>query len=134
MVSPSLMSNDTLLTACIVPPESRKSTARSRTERSSLMTGFPDVGLSVSSSSFSGGLLFRGDSGRFSNRSRPWQRPDGLPRVEGIAHRLADEDQQAQHDAEREERRQAEPRRLKVALALSQPLTQRRRSRRQAEA
>ena len=58
----------------------------------------------------------------------------GLARVERVAHRLADEDQQAEHDGDDEEGGQPEPRRLEIVLALSQQLAERRRSRRQPEA
>ena len=51
-----------------------------------------------------------------------------------MAHRFADEDQQREHDREREEAGQAEPRCLNVGLGLRQQLAQRRRARRQAEA
>src|SRR4051812_687411 len=114
MVSPCLMSNDTPFTACIVLPESRKSTASSRPERSSLMTGLPGAGFSVSgclssSWSFCGLLLLHRFRAQFGGGARPRRRPDGLSWIEGVTHRLADEDQQAQHDGEREESRQAQP-------------------------
>src|SRR5262245_20460707 len=57
-----------------------------------------------------------------------------LPRVEGVAHGLADEDQQRQHQRDHDEARDAEPRRVEVALALPEQLAERRRARRQAEA
>ena len=60
--------------------------------------------------------------------------PEGLARIEGVAHRLADEDQQRQHDGDDEEAGEAEPRRLQVVLALRQQLAERGRARRQAEA
>src|SRR5712672_1293904 len=60
--------------------------------------------------------------------------PEGLARIEGVAHRLADEDQQRQHDRNREEAGETEPRRLDVGLALRQQLAERRRAGRQAEA
>src|SRR6187431_2290821 len=44
--------------------------------------------------------------------------PERLSRIEGVAHRLADEDQQRQHDRDREEAGEPEPRRLDVGLAL----------------
>src|SRR3546814_19159249 len=58
--------------------------------------------------------------------------PDGLARVEGIAHRLTDEDQQRQHDRHGEEGRQPQPRRLEVVLALRDHFAERRRAGRQA--
>src|SRR4051794_41070564 len=60
--------------------------------------------------------------------------PERLARVEGVTHRLADEDQQRQHDRHREEAGHAEPRRLDVGLALRQQFAERRRTWRQAEA
>src|SRR5215470_6587089 len=57
--------------------------------------------------------------------------PERLAWVEGIAHRLADEDQQRKHDGHREKARQPEPWRLKIGLALRQHLAQRRRAWRQ---
>src|SRR6187401_3023201 len=60
--------------------------------------------------------------------------PEGLARIEGVAHRFADKDQQRQHDRHREEAGETEPRRLDVGLALRQQLTQRRRAGRQSEA
>ncbi len=57
-----------------------------------------------------------------------------LPRVECVAHRLADEDQQRQHDRDRQEAGQPQPRRVDVVLALRQQLAERRRADRQAEA
>ena len=48
--------------------------------------------------------------------------------------RLADEDQQRQHDGEHDEAGEAEPGRLEVGLALRQQLAERRRAGRQAEA
>jgi hypothetical protein len=59
---------------------------------------------------------------------------EGLPRVEGVAHALEDEDQQRQHDREGEEGGEAEPGRLQVLLGLQRHLAQRRRRGRQAEA
>src|SRR6185503_11244498 len=44
--------------------------------------------------------------------------PERLARVEGVAHRLADEDQERQHDGNREEAGETEPGRLDVGLAL----------------
>src|SRR5690349_24745040 len=40
--------------------------------------------------------------------------PERLSGVEGVAHRLADEDQERQHDRNREEAGETEPRRLDV--------------------
>src|ERR1041385_6586328 len=60
--------------------------------------------------------------------------PEGLARIEGVADRLADEDQERQHDRNREEAGQAEPRRLNVGLALRQHFAERWRARRQTEA
>ena len=53
----------------------------------------------------------------------------GLPRVERVAHRLADEDEEAQHHGQDDEAGDAEPRRLEVRLALGQDLAERRRAR-----
>src|SRR5712671_907160 len=49
---------------------------------------------------------------------------DNLARVERVAHRFADEDQQAQHDREHDKGGDAEPRRLQVRLALGQQFAQ----------
>src|SRR5947207_15837574 len=49
---------------------------------------------------------------------------DDLARVERVAHRFADADQQAQHDCEHREGSDAEPRRLQIRLALCQQLAQ----------
>ena len=72
-----------------------------------------------------------GIGGRRGAARRP---PGRLARVEGVAHRLADEDQQAEHDGQREEGGEAEPRRLQVGLALADQLAERGRAGRQAEA
>src|SRR6266571_4461339 len=55
-----------------------------------------------------------------------------LARIEGVAHGLADEDQQRQHDRDREEAGKAEPRRLHVGFSLRQQFAERRRAGRQA--
>src|SRR5262249_34905264 len=55
-------------------------------------------------------------------------------RVEGVAHGLADEDEEAQHDREHDKGGDAEPWRLQIGLALRQQLAERGRARRQAEA
>src|SRR5207244_11993236 len=60
--------------------------------------------------------------------------PERLARIEGVARGLADEDQKRQHDRDREEAGEAEPRRLHIGLALRQQLAERRRTRRQTEA
>src|SRR5688572_2751302 len=57
-----------------------------------------------------------------------------LARVEGVAHRLADEDQQREHDGHRQERGDAKPRRVDVVLALLEQFAERGRARGQAEA
>src|SRR5262249_40809714 len=57
--------------------------------------------------------------------------PERLARIKGVAHRLADEDQERQHDGDGEEARDAEPGRLNVILALLEHLAERRRARRQ---
>ena len=57
-----------------------------------------------------------------------------LARIEGVAHALADEDQQDQKPAEDDEARDAEPGRLEVGLALMQQIAQGGRAGRQAEA
>src|SRR5690606_6695647 len=75
-------------------------------------------------------------------RSRTWTRgapvfiltsPECLARIERVAHGLADEDEQAQQDCEREEGGEPKPRCLQVGLALRQELTERGRTRRQAQ-
>ena len=57
-----------------------------------------------------------------------------LARIEGIAHRLADEDQQRQHDCDGEEPGEPQPGRLQIGLALLQHLAERGGPGRQAEA
>ena len=59
---------------------------------------------------------------------------EGFSRVEGIAHGLAGEDQQAQHHRHHEEAAQSEPGGLDVVLALGQQFAQRGRAGGQAEA
>src|SRR5215467_13147628 len=59
---------------------------------------------------------------------------EGLSRIERIAHRLTDEDQQRQHECNAEETSEPKPRRLHVRLALRKQFTERRRARRQAKA
>src|SRR3982751_728669 len=59
--------------------------------------------------------------------------PERLARIERIAHSLADEDQERQHDRDREEAGETEPGRLHVGLALRQQLAERRRAGRQPE-
>ena len=58
---------------------------------------------------------------------------ESLARIERVAHRLADEDQQREHDGDDKEAGDAEPRRFEVALALKQELAERGRSGRQAK-
>ena len=60
--------------------------------------------------------------------------PKSLPRIKGVAHGFADEDEQRQHQRDDREAREAEPGRLKIGLALQQQLAERGRARRQAEA
>src|SRR5882724_4021438 len=60
--------------------------------------------------------------------------PERLARIEGVARGFADEDQQRQHDRDREESREAEPRRLHVGFRLRQQFAERRRAGRQAKA
>src|SRR6266404_9370409 len=50
--------------------------------------------------------------------------PERLARIEGVAHRFADEDQERQHDGDREEAGEAEPRRLHIGLCLRQHLAE----------
>src|SRR3546814_8203625 len=57
-----------------------------------------------------------------------------LARIEGIAHGLTDEDEEAQHHGNGEEAGEAEPGRGDVLLALLQQLAERCRAGRQAEA
>src|SRR3982751_1544204 len=59
--------------------------------------------------------------------------PERFARIEGVADRLADENQQRQHDRDREEPGEAKPRSLDVGLALRQQLAERRRAGWQAE-
>src|SRR5689334_360536 len=59
--------------------------------------------------------------------------PERFARIEGVADRLADENQQRQHDRDREEPGKAKPRSLDVGLALRQQLAERRRAGWQAE-
>src|SRR3954470_17918180 len=49
-----------------------------------------------------------------------------LARIEGVAHRLADENQKRKHDRDGEKAGEAEPRRLNVRLALRQHFAKRR--------
>ena len=58
---------------------------------------------------------------------------EGLARVEGVAHGLADEHQQAQHDRDDQESGETEPGRLQVVLPLLEQLAQGGGPRRQAE-
>src|SRR5664279_1066316 len=57
-----------------------------------------------------------------------------LPRVEGVAHRLADEDQQREHQGDDDEAGEAEPGRLQIGLPLQQEFAERGRAGRQAKA
>src|SRR3990170_6658757 len=50
--------------------------------------------------------------------------PEGLARVERIAHALADENEDAQQPRDRGEGGEAQPRRLQVGLALGQQLAE----------
>src|SRR3546814_12378372 len=75
------------------------------------------------------GLLPSGWSRHVSRRS-----PERLARVEGVAHRLADENQQAQHDRQDGKGGDAEPGCLDVGLALAEQFAERGRAGRQAEA
>ena len=72
------------------------------------------------------------------DRSRPREAvrrsSEGLSRIERVAHRLADEDEERQHERDDEEAGDAEPRRLQILLALVQQLAERGRAGRQAEA
>jgi len=60
--------------------------------------------------------------------------PDRLSRIEGVADRFADEDEQGEHDRDGEEPGDAEPWRLKIVLALQEQFPKRGRAGRQAEA
>src|SRR3954451_1426320 len=60
--------------------------------------------------------------------------PERLARIESIAHGFADEDQKRQHDRDREEAGETEPRRLHVGFSLRQQLAKRGRAGRQPEA
>lgn len=62
----------------------------------------------------------------------PYPLQVGLARVERIAHGFADKGEKGQHNGEAEERGDAEPRRLKIILALRKQLSQGRAARRQA--
>src|SRR5204863_334335 len=57
-----------------------------------------------------------------------------LARIERVAHRLADEDQQREHEGHGDEAAQPEPRRLDVRLALRQQFAERGRAWRHPEA
>ena len=78
---------------------------------------------------------WRGRGCRGGERSwNPLSSPESLSRIEGVAHRLADEDQQRQQQRDDGEAGQAEPGRLQIGFALQQQFAERRRARRQAEA
>src|ERR1700754_4210417 len=101
--SPRLISKETRLTAIDVPLCWWKATERSRTA--------------------SKGWLMASIAGL----------PERLARIERVAHRLADEDQERQHDRHRKEAGEAEPWRLHIGFALRQQFAERRRARRKAE-
>src|SRR5262245_33870167 len=98
------MSKETRSTASVTRSPWRKATERLRTERRGAEVNGPSLS------------------------------PERLPRVEGVAHGLADEDQQRQHAGDREEAGDAEPGRLDVCLGLLEQFAERGRPGRQAEA
>src|SRR5690606_39914153 len=57
---------------------------------------------------------------------RPARSLQHLARIEGVAHGLADENEEAQHRRDGEEAGEPEPRRLQIGFALRQKLAQRR--------
>ena len=97
-VSPGPMSNDTPSTAAAAP----KRTDRSRTESSGAVTA-PAPRLPCP------GAMSCANYGSVEVPSRTPSR-ERLARIKGVAHRLADEDQQRQHDRDRQEAGDAQPR------------------------
>src|SRR5215831_17293039 len=136
-VSPLRMSKETQSAASASRSPRPKATESSRTERRGESEEFICFSASGDASRQALDRVVFLDSvvhaSRFLIASAPAS-PKRLARVEGIAHRLADEDQQRQHDADGEKARQPEPGRLEIGLALRQHLAQRRRARRQSEA
>ncbi len=59
--------------------------------------------------------------------------PEGLARIERVAHRFTHEDRERQDDRHGNETRNAEPRRFEMLFAFEQKFAERRRSRRHAE-
>ncbi len=106
-------------------PEPLSPTSASVSPRSSVKLTLSDHGAAAEGD---GQVLDRNQA----HLGEPIQRR--LARIERVAHRLADEHQQRQQPAQHDERGDAQPRRLQVVLALRHQFTQRRRSRRQAEA
>src|SRR3954453_18928923 len=68
---------------------------------------------------------------KYTTHHRSFER---LPRIERVARRLADEDQERQHQRNHDETGNAEPGSVEVALALFEQLAERGGPRRQAEA
>src|SRR5262252_252140 len=112
-VSPLRISKETRSTANSSRSPWPKATDRSRTERRGASEEFIWIRPSIASSPVS---------------------PKCLARVKGVPDRLADEDEQRQHDGDGEKARKPEPWGLEIGLALGQQLAQRRRARRQSEA
>src|SRR5580700_12121752 len=117
-VSPRSSGKDARFTASTggAPRAPRKVTLRSRT--SNRLTAIPAPPAS--------GRLAGGTPALLSRHH--------LARIEGVAHRLADENEQAEHHRQNSERGDPEPRRLQIGLALREQLAERRRARRQAKA
>src|SRR4051794_38876722 len=76
----------------------------------------------------------RRDRGRRAEVGSSRPLPKRLSWIERVAYRLADEDQQREHEGDRDEAAEAEPWRLDVGLALREQLAERGRARRQTEA
>src|SRR5712671_6242957 len=117
-VSPRSSANEACLTASTAgaarqPP---KVTLRSRISSRLIATLGPPA-----SGRHAGGTPAVPHAGR---GGPPIRSSDNLARVERVAHRFADENQQAQHDREHHEGGDAEPRRLQIRLALGQQFAQ----------
>src|ERR1700737_4257180 len=117
-VRPRCSVKDTPSTAWISVPPCRNVILRSRTSRR---------GASATK------IILQGKT-RVRTRRRHGTTPleKRLPWVEGVAHGLADENQQRKHDRDDQKAGEAEPRRGQVRLSLQQEFAERRRPRRQA--
>src|SRR4051794_12897730 len=105
------MSNEMRSTAVETLPSCAKATERSRTESSVSVKSPPRKPDGRS-------RLVRGVIPAAASFER-------LPRVEGVARRLADEDQQRQHQRNHDEAGDAEPGRVEIALALLEQFAER---------